>query len=384
MTRDAIAAEEIFRRAQAIGQYYGFRSFASLAQKKRGQPKKDSPEVTLPAGLDPAAESVAGFLRQLAGADITLVPREPVFLWHSNLTPGRSGPKNAVIQLHALGAERAIADAVLIRAARALVFDLYKIEPEVRLNSMGDKETRARFARELGTFFRKRGPMLPEDCTNCAKRDVFEAAELLISRETSEDLPSPTDHLSDASRKRFEELLDYLETTDTPYALTPELLSRGNAWNEMCFEVRLPAQAGIENTPVAWGSRYSELAKHFFKSAPPAAAVVIRIPSDGGEIAAAKNPRTRFAFVHIGEEAKRASIMVTEELKRARIPLMQMIGIESLSEQMRFAEALNPPYLLIMGRKEALEHSAILRNRTTHEETVLPILGLADRLKGVA
>jgi histidyl-tRNA synthetase len=377
MSEQAVPAEEVFRRAQAIGQYYGFRSFASLAEAGRGKKRLSVPAAAA-AGLDPAAETVASLLRQLAGLAGAPSAREPLFLWHSNLAPGRAAPKTAIVQFHAIGSDRAIADAVLIRAARALVQDLYRHEPEVRLNSMGDKETRARFARELGSFFKKRGAALPSECVECARRDVFAGAEMLLARDFAEELPSPTDHLSDASRKRFEELLEYLESTETPYALAPELLSRGNAWSEMCFEIR------VEGRPVAWGSRYSELAKLFWKSAPPAGATVLRLATAGGALPPAKHTRARFAFVHIGEEAKRASMMLAEELKRARVPLAQMIGVESLSEQMRFVEALNTPYLLIMGRKEALERSAILRNRATQEEEVLSLSGLSEKLKAVA
>jgi histidyl-tRNA synthetase len=379
MNREALPAEEVYRRTQSVGQYYGFRSFATIAASKRGQGKKASEQPALPV-LDPVAETVSSFLKHLLDTGLVMPnAREPLFLWHSNLTPGRAAPKQATVQFHALGADRAIADAVLIRAVRALSHDLYKEEPEIRLNSMGDKETRARFARELGNFFKKRGGSLPEECMNCAKRDVMEAAEFLIKQECADDLPSPTDHLSDASRKRFEELLEYLEATDTPFTLAPDLISRGNIWSETCFEVR------VGGSVVACGSRYSELAKLYYKTPLPASGAVLRIATDGAMVPATKSKsKPRFAFVHIGEEAKRVSIKLAEELKKARIPLEQMIGIESLTEQMRFAETLNPPYLLIMGRKEALEGSAVLRNRVTFEETILPLIGLSERLRAVA
>jgi len=51
---------------------------------------------------------------------------------------------------------------------------------------------------------------------------------------------------------------------------------------------------------------------------------------------------------------------------------------------MRFAETVNAPYLLIMGRKEALERSVILRERSTHTETFIPLDMLIERLKKVA
>jgi histidyl-tRNA synthetase len=94
--------------------------------------------------------------------------------------------------------------------------------------------------------------------------------------------------------------------------------------------------------------------------------------------------KTKFSFVHIGDEAKRLSIRLAEDFRKARLPLMQNIGIESLSEQLYLAERHNSPYLLIMGRKEALEHSAILRNCQTQEQTVLPLAGIIDRLKAFA
>ena len=386
MTRDLIPAEEVLRRVGAVGQYYGFTSFASLAASMRGTKKRVKEEAPVLPALDPVAESVASFLKQCRDLGITPATTSPLFLYHTNIASGRPAPKSAVIQFHALGSDRAIADAVLIRALRTLAYDLYREEPEVHLNSMGDRETRARFARELASFFKKQSTSLPEECITCAKRDVFEGAEFLIKKECADDLPSPTDHLSDQSRKRFEELLEYLEATDTPYTLAPHLISRGPIWSETCFELRLPADSEEPGKVVAWGSRYPELMRLFFKSAVPSAGAVLRVPAAATAKVSlpTRASRIRFAFVHIGEEAKRESIKIAEELKKARLPLSQIIGLESLTEQMRLVEKMNPPYLLIMGRKEALERSAVLRNRATQEETVIPLFGLAERLKAVA
>lgn len=381
MTKTAIPAEEVLKRAHAVGQYYGFKPLAALAAENRGAtpPKQGYPESLPIDALDQSAQTVASFLKQCRDTGLAPAPGKPLFLWHTNIAPGRPAPKQTIVQFHALGADRAIADAVIIRALHALSQDLFKTAPTIRINTLGDKETRARFARELGNFFKKRASLIPEDCTTCAKRDIFEATELLASKSCVSGIPSPTDHLSDQSRKRFEELLEYLEMTETPYELAPELISRGNAWSETCFEMRLA------DRPVVWGSRYSELARHFFKSGIPAAGAVLRIETSGPKVLPVKpTSKMRFVFVHIGEEAKRESIKLAENLRRARVSLEQVIGVESLTEQMLFVERTNPPYLLIMGRKEALERSAILRNRETQEEITLPLENLAERLKQVA
>lgn len=380
MMRDTIPADELLGRAHAVGQYYGFTPLSTLTAAARGRARTQAPlpEALSNLGNDTIAEAITGFLKQCQRAGVAPTLRQPLFLWHSNIAPGRPAPKKATVQLHALGTDQAIADAVIIRALLALVRDLYHEEPVVRINSMGDKETRARYARELGNFFKKRASVLPEECVSCAKQDTLLAAELAIARECAEDLPAPTEHLSDASRKRFEDLLEYLEMTETPYELARDLISRGNVWNDACFEI----VAGGRR--VAWGSHYGDFTRHFFSSPISATGAVLQVASAGKTVKRQSVPRIRFSFVHIGDEAKRLSIRLAEDFRKARIALTQNIGIESLTEQLSLAERRESPYLLIMGRKEALEGSAILRNRHTQEETILPLAGLIDRLKAVA
>ncbi len=333
MSTQVLQASDILKRASAIGSYYGFSSLSSLAAVKRASSKMPYPESLNLEGLDPAAREVASFLKHVRDAGLAPVAGQPLFVWHSNAAPGRPTPKQIVIQFHALGIDRSIADAVLMRAVRALMQDLTKAELTLRINSMGDKETRGRFARELTTFFRKHGPVLPEPCVNCAKRDVFEAAEMLAAMD-SDSLPAPTDHLSEASRKHFEGVIEYLEATDTSYTLAPELLSRGLSWTETCFEI-----TGDEKMQ-AWGSRYGEFSKQFFKTSTPGVGAVIRINTDARETIPAVKTSTspRFVFVHIGDEAKRESMKMADNLRRARIPLSQSIGIESLTELQRIKQ----------------------------------------------
>ena len=141
----------------------------------------------------------------------------------------------------------------------------------------------------------------------------------------------------------------------------------------------------IRDSRIAWGSRYGDLTRHFSPASSfPAIGAVLQIASEGAIIKKIPNSRLRFSFVHIGDEAKRLSIRLAEEFRKARVPLIQHIGIESLTEQLYLAERQNSPYLLIMGRKEALENTAILRNRQTQEETILPLAGIIERLKTFA
>ena len=378
MMRTTIPAEELLSKARAVGQYYGFTPLTALTASARGKARKTFPQSLDSLELEPAASAVTGFLKRYQHVTRQPSSRVPHFIWHTNIAPGRPAQKKTIVQFHALGSDRPIADAVVIRALIALARDLFHEEPIVRINSMGDRETRARYARELTTFFKKRTDTLPPECVARAREDVFGGAELAISRECADELPAPTEHLSDASRKRFEDLLEYLEMTETPYELARTLLSRGPLWNDTCFEIT------VGERRVAWGSRYHELARHFFPYSLPAIGAVFQVASEGTTPMKLRQPRLRISFIHIGDEAKHLSIRLAEELRRAHVPLTQDIGVESLTEQLHLAERRDSPFLLIMGRKEALEHSAILRNRKTQEQIIVPLDNLIERLKSVA
>lgn len=375
-----VTPSDVLKRASAVGNYYGFSSLSSLALGKKGQGSRSPFPETIPLEtLDNNAREVAGLLKHVRDISLSPSKEQPLFVWHSNIAPGRPAPKHITVQFHIIGVDHAIADAVLIRAVRSFVTDISKRTPELHVNSMGDKETRGRFIRELTSYFKKNGPSLPEECVNHAKNNVFEAAEMLLMRKDPITLPSSTDHLSEASRKHFEGVLEYLEATDTPYELAPTILSKGNAWIETCFQIH------ADDHIKTWGSRYGELTKPFFKTTLSSVGAVINISlDDRGAIAPLKNRTApRFVFVHIGEEAKRESMKMADMLRHARIPLTQAIAIESLTAQMRYVDEINPPYLLIMGRKEALERSVILRERSSHTETFIPLDSLIDRLRAV-
>src|SRR3989338_2985043 len=102
MMREIIPADELLSKAYAIGQYYGFTPLSQLTMKTRGAPraKPVSLEILNTFALDPIAETLTSFLKQCRNASLVPTPRQPIFIWHTNITPGRPALKKAIIQFH--------------------------------------------------------------------------------------------------------------------------------------------------------------------------------------------------------------------------------------------------------------------------------------------
>ena len=98
MTRDTVPAEEILSKAHAVGQYYGFVPLSTIAAKSRGNVKKNAgyPETLANISLDPIALTVASFLKQCRHIEPVPSARQPLFIWHTNIAPGRPAQKKAI------------------------------------------------------------------------------------------------------------------------------------------------------------------------------------------------------------------------------------------------------------------------------------------------
>ena len=89
----AFSPTDILRRAHAVGNYYGFSSLSSVAQKAKASSKAPYPDTIKLEALDPAAKDVVAFLKHVRDTGLTPSAQQPLFLWHTNAAPGRQAPK---------------------------------------------------------------------------------------------------------------------------------------------------------------------------------------------------------------------------------------------------------------------------------------------------
>lgn len=379
----SIDPDTLLKRTHAIASYYGFSYLPHfLDERKDRKTKATYPPALDPKTLDPIAAVFAQFLRQIQEYDVQPNTR-PRFLWHSNATPGRKAPKQLHVHFHITGVPNAIADALMVRTLRALVRDLTKEDPVVRVNSMGDADTLVRYSKELGNFFRRNITDLSPQCQTALKNDPLEALEHLLryGDPLGYRAPSPLDYLSETSRAQLEDFLEYLEATKTDYELAPHLFDRRGNLHETTFEIL------TSEGPLVRGGRYGNLANKFYKDGGHVVGGILRAQAKS-ETPCKGLPKKRLqapvVFIQLGPEAKRMSLRLLEDLREANVKLIQTVGIESLIDQMAYADRIDAPYLMIMGHKEALENSVIIRDRRTNSQNIVPIPALIDTLQKLA
>src|SRR3989344_8496437 len=128
--------------------------------------------------------------------------------------------------LDSLGNDKSIMDALVIKAGMIILEEVGAVNLSIDINSLGDKECRNGYIRELTNYYKKNLNQLP---TIDRERLKINPLRILDSKEEktkeiNEGAPDSVSFLCAACKKYFKEVLEYLEEMDIPYNLNKNLV----------------------------------------------------------------------------------------------------------------------------------------------------------------
>jgi histidyl-tRNA synthetase len=177
------------------------------------------------------------------------------------------------------------------------------------------------------------------------------------------------------------------------YEINNNLVRGLDYYSRTVFEISerspapLPGEEAAPSLALASGGRYDYLARAMgHKKDVPAVGVAIgvdRLGTSTSYTPAAPRilKKPKIFFIQLSFDAKLKSFEVIEILRKARIPIAQSISKDSLGVQLGMAERMGVPYTIILGQKEAIDNTVIVRNLENRSQETVPISGLAEYLK---
>lgn len=308
---------------------------------------------------------------------------KPVLFYTIEQVP-RSG--ETAIAFHIYNVPESIAEAILIHVSRALSLDLGFSDSTVRLNSLGDKESSNRYVRELTNFMRKRIDDMPDSARELMKDHALTALAHLIDKghDLSYRAPSPLEYLSDHSRRHFREIIEYLDMAELAYEIDPKLIGHHECYSDALFSIELPVAEDTSHSPLTIrGGRYSEFVQRTTKKSINAAGAVavLRDRKAPSRVPRVKLYTPTVAVVQLGFGPKIKSLILVDQLRSIGVPVYQDLPNNSLSAQLRAAESAEVPYVILIGQKEFVEGTVILRDMEARSQEIVDIPTLLTKFR---
>ena len=294
--------------------------------------------------------------------------------------------------LDCLGNDKSIMDALVIKAGISILEEAGAENLSIEINSIGDKECRGAYIKELTSYYRKHINNL-----SSIDRERLKTNPLRIldskeekTKEINENAPDSISFLCPSCKKHFKEVLEYLEEMGIQYNINKNLVRGLSYYTRTVFEVYTEnPEEGGSPVQIAGGGRYDYLAKQLGgKKDVPAVGFSIGVDRIIGSTWYKKlSPRIikkpKIYFIQLGNEAKLKSLNIIEILRKAHIPIAQALSKDSLGAQLAIAEKLSIPYTLIFGQKEALDGTVIVRNMSNRSQETIKLSKLLEYLKEI-
>jgi histidyl-tRNA synthetase len=232
------------------------------------------------------------------------------------------------------------------------------VEATVRLNSLGDRESRACYRDSLIQYLKSR---MGELCESCQGRVVVNPLRVLDCKRPQcqavvADAPDILDSLSRPARAYFNEVQRLLETARLPYVRDPRLVRGLDYYTGTVFEL-VASGLGAQNA-ILGGGRYDGLVSEL--GGPPTPAVgfaagierlcLVVAPRLGG-------PPSQFGGPHLyiapmpGAET-RALALADEVRKQGPWRVEVDVSGGRLKQQLRRADRAGARYALVIGEDE--------------------------------
>lgn len=412
--KEYYAYQGFFEKASEVAIYYGFRPIETPILEREsvftsslgiGTDIRDKEMYSLKTkggdALVMRPEGTAAVMRAYIQNGMQALP-QPVALYYYGPYFRHENPQRGRLRelrqfgLEMIGSQKSILDVLVIRTLTLILEEAGFKNLSVEINSIGDKECRGGYIRELTAYYKKH---LAELCVDCKERLKANPLRLLDCKDAQcQDIkinaPTPIDSLCNECRKHFKEVIECLEAVNIPYRINNSLVRGLDYYTRTVFEIIDLGNPGIESTgeaplTLAGGGRYDYLAK--------ALGGKKEVFGVGGSIGVDRvlispshkilDPRIikkpKVYFIQLGSEAKLKSLPIIEILRKLHVPLAQALSKDSLGQQLAVAERSGAPYAIIFGQKEAIDSTVIIRNMQTRSQETVKIAALADFVKHI-
>lgn len=325
-------------------------------------------------------EGTAGVVRAYLERGMASLP-QPVKLYYLGPMFRHESPQRGRYRqlwqfgFEVIGETDPVIDAQIMQLITVVAAEVGLKNLTVKINSIGCLECRAAYRKALAQHYRPKAAKLCKDCRRRIKTNVLRLLDCKHEScaELRQTAPHGVDHLCSACHSHFRAVLEFLDELSVSYDLDPFLVRGLDYYTKTVFEI-FPEESGPAPEGVAvsaalalgGGGRYDDLVELLGGKPTPAVGAACGMERwvelmQALEVRIPERNRPRVFLAQLGELAKKKSLKLLEDFRKAGVQIAESLGRESIKSQLRSAARLGVEFTLIMGQKETLDGTIIIR-----------------------
>ncbi len=277
-----------------------------------------------------------------------------------------------------LGSDDPLSDAEVI----SIPVNLYKMlglkEIKVKINSLGDTESRNNYRDVLKKYFEPHLSDLCEDCQERFMKNPLRILDCKVDKDNPilKNAPKTLDYLNEESKLRFEKVKEYLQALEVDYEVDPKLVRGLDYYNHTVFEIEAHVEGFGSNNVLGAGGRYNGLVELLDGPVTPAVGFACGI----GRLMMAldlenidlpvKNDVEVFVMA-VSDTEKNYAATLVQSLRMSGFRVEMDYTNRGLKGQFKQADNLKAKYLVILNDEDLAKNELKVKNNKTKEELTL-------------
>jgi len=330
-------------------------------------------------------EGTASVVRSVIQNKLYASPNLPIKVYYQGPMFRYEQPqKGRQRQFHQFGAEALgsvspLVDAEMIAYSYTLLKALRLPNIQVKVNSLGDTESKAAYKEALLSYLETEHTNLCEDCNRRYHENPYRVLDCKVDKgsATIENAPKPIDFLNEEDKKHFETVLSYLEGMHIPYTVDKYLVRGLDYYTHTVFELEASSTTLGAQSTLGGGGRYN----HLFKTldGPEFPAVGFAFGMERLLIALEELGNNHFSeaihafMIILDESAKPKALETILKLRHGGLTVDYDFFDRNLKGQFKQAERTNPKFTLIFGQSELESDTIQVKSTKTGEQETVPL-----------
>ena len=245
---------------------------------------------------------------------------------------------------------------------------------KVRINTLGDNESRENYKKALVDYLKPHIDSLCEDCKERFNKNPLRILDCKVDKDNEilKNIPKTIDYLNEESKTFFDEVLSYLDSLEICYEVDPKTIRGLDYYTHTVFEIEANIKDfGAQNVLCA-GGRYNNLVENLDGPATPAVGfglgserLLLALEHENIDIVDKKSVDV---YVIPMTDDKSFSFSLVYLLRTLGLSVETDYLNRKLANNFKYAEKINAKYTVVIGEDEIEKEYFTVKNMKTREE----------------
>ncbi len=282
--------------------------------------------------------------------------------------------------VEAFGIDDSSIDAEVISIAVNLFKILGLKQIKVRINTLGDKESRANYEKALKDYLKPNLPKLCPDCNDRFNKNPLRILDCKFDAESDvlKNAPKTIDYLNEESAFRFKQLKAYLDILEIEYEVDPSIVRGLDYYDHVVFEVEAEVKDFGSNNVLAGGGRYNGLVESLGGPSTPGVGFAIGMGRlvralDLEEIELPLELENEIYVMSVSETEREYAVSLMQVLRMNGFKVSGAYDNKGIKAQFKQADREQSKYLIILNDEDLANDEVKVKNNKTKEEELVSV-----------